>query len=212
MHRFRAVVMQLALVLAVPSAIHAQGQIPSRQANRPQGVEAFLVSCARPCTAMASTVARLGGRVTRRFDNLDAIVVAMPFRRLAELMAAAGPGAVKKDGRVARPRPRVVNLAAAAATANSSVVPAGGATASAAAPATPFNPLGGAGGLHAQGMRGQDVVIAVIDDGIAMDPLVAAIECQSARRMDNTDCRGIGRAAGSRRSLDWRRVFRASRG
>ena len=117
---------------------------------------------------------RLGGQVTRHFDNLDAIAVDVPIERLQELVAAAGPGTVKKDVRVTRPRRRTIDLAtAAAAAARRSAGGTGSSAAAGTPPPAAFDALGGAGDLHAQGMKGQDVVIAVIDDGIAMDPMMS---------------------------------------
>lgn len=134
---------------------------------RRDGREAVIVSCVRPCTALRATAERLGGRVRRRFDHVDAVAVEIPLARLADLVAAAGPGAVRKDARIARPKPRLADLGGAGRGTRAP----GGLPGTAPRRTAPFDPLGGARALHAQGLRGQGTIIAVIDDGIAMDPL-----------------------------------------
>ena len=161
MRREAWLIVAAAVLAAGGTTVQTQRPGPRRESR-----EALLVSCPRPCTALRATAERLGGRVTRRFDNVDAVAVQVPLSGLPALVAAAGPGNVKKDARITRPRRRVLDIAHDRAGR-----PGGGSTAGAARAAR-FDSLGGARALHAQGLRGQGTVIAVIDDGIAMDPLM----------------------------------------
>ena len=161
MRREAWLIVAAAVLAAGGTTVQTQRPGPRRESR-----EALLVSCPRPCTALRATAERLGGRVTRRFDNVDAVAVQEPLSGLPARVAAAGPGNVKKDARITRPRRRVLDIAHDRAGR-----PGGGSTAGAARAAR-FDSLGGARALHAQGLRGQGTVIAVIDDGIAMDPLM----------------------------------------
>lgn len=176
MVRWHVLIPALVLLL-LPVAGQAQSGRSSRPPVRRSGSDSFIVACARPCASISTLVESLGGRVTRRFEHVDGIAAEIPVRRLPELLSAAGRGAVVKDALISRPRPRpveqtavdVASLRQLAATRGSAYSSTGFTGRSAA----PFDALGGAGRLHARGMKGQDVVIAVIDDGIAMDPLTS---------------------------------------
>lgn len=136
--------------------------------------ERLIVSCSRPCADLVTAVQQMGGQVTHRYANIDAVAVNIPQVRLPDLVRAAGPAAISKDVDVARPRPvetattpdGPLGVIDTASAASGGVVPAN---------YDYNNALTGAATLHTQGRIGQGVVIAVIDSGTANSPSIPAL-------------------------------------
>ena len=141
--------------------------------SQPVAAEHYIVTCrGGTCGDVAATVAGLGGAVTQRFQNIDAIAVSVPRGRSSELIQAVGGAAVRKDQIVGKPVPFDVTAAEA---------PVGVLDASqGAGSAEPLNyvynnDLTGASALHATGIAGGGVIVAVIDSGIAAASTVPAL-------------------------------------
>jgi subtilisin family serine protease len=137
--------------------------------------ELLIVTCARPCNDVRTTVRALGGEVTQLYDNLDAIAVSMPAGRVRELAAAFGADALRKDVVVSLPpRADVVELDGVDALESPAEAHARAFLETAPANYSYNNALTGAAALHAAGERGRDVVVAVIDSGVqAASPALA---------------------------------------
>ncbi len=155
----------LALVALWPASTLVHGQQEER----------LIVSCSRPCTDVVTAVQQMGGQVTYRYANIDAVAVNIPQQRLPDLVRAAGPAAISKDVEVARPRPVEVAttpdapldaIDTSSSTGQGVVVPAN---------YEYNNALTGAATLHAQGRTGQGIVVAVIDAGTANSPEIPAL-------------------------------------
>jgi hypothetical protein len=135
----------------------------------------------KPYDAMVATVRSLGGEVTQRYENVDAIAASVPEGRLAELVALVGPGKISKDAMIARPhsvsRPERYRVGGADAVAEAlEARPLLEADLSALPTDYLFNNnLIGAAALHAQGVFGQGVTVAIIDAGTANSPAVPAL-------------------------------------
>ena len=132
-----------------------------------EGDERFLIKCDKPCASVVSTVAALGGTVTQAYENIDAVAVSVPRGRARDLSAAIGEGRLRKDVIVALP-PRA---AVAAGEADGMLdLPADAADdffQDLPANYNYNNGLTGASTLHGAGIRGQNIVVAVIDSGTA---------------------------------------------
>src|SRR5512143_2475668 len=135
----------------------------------------------KPYDAMVATVRSLGGGVTQRYENVDAIAASVPEGRLAELVALVGPGKISKDAMIAHPhgvsRPERYRVGGADAVAEAlEARPLREADLSALPTDYLFNNnLIGAAALHARGVFGQGVTVAIIDTGTANSPAVPAL-------------------------------------
>jgi subtilisin family serine protease len=143
----------LALGLVIP------GTIVLRAANDD---EQWIVSCKRPCAAVAAAVAGSGGSVVQVYDNVDAMAVRVPRGALPALVSLAGAESVTKD--VLIPLPRHSTSAEITGQHSAPFAPAGGLDPELANYNYNLSLTNGAP-LHAAGKRGQDVVVAVIDSG-----------------------------------------------
>jgi hypothetical protein len=131
--------------------------------------EQLIVKCDRPCAGVVTAVGRVGGEVTRTYENINALAVSVPKDRVADLAAAVGAGAVRKDVTVSRPapvEPLEVGVPESAQGLEGQTLT--GFLEAAPANYNYNNALTGASTLHAAGTVGQDVIVAVIDSGIHM--------------------------------------------
>jgi hypothetical protein len=158
----------LLLILAVPGYAPAADD----QAR-------VIVRAAKPYDNLVSAVRSLGGDVSYKYDNVDAIAVSVPRGRLAELTALVGSNAITKDTMVAPPQPvEVANVSSDGDEADPAIK--SGAELEAAVAAAPLdynfnNSLIGATALHAAGHIGTGAIVAVIDTGTANSPVVASL-------------------------------------
>ena len=146
----------------------------------PSSRHGVIIRAAKPYDAIERSVQALGGVVTHRYENIDAVVASIPDERYAEFAASVGSGKAIKDQLVAAPRP--VAGAVHGQRVGRAVVEAIAAQAldAAAIVATPAdyassNTLIGADKLFADGNLGQGVIVAIIDAGTANSPVVAAL-------------------------------------
>lgn len=155
-HRTAALAFALVLALATVSIADSEKQ------------EGLIIRCARPCDAVAQAVAMAGGSLTHRYDNVDAVAVTVPASRVADLSLTLGADAIRKDAIVNLP-PRDVSEGEApedAQVVDPSALP--GLAESLPENYNYNNALTGAASLHAQGLIGAGVVVAVIDSGTAI--------------------------------------------
>jgi subtilisin family serine protease len=136
---------------------------------------------------VAASLERLGGRVKQRYENVEALAADIPAERLTEVLAAVGSARVVKDTLISPPRP--IAGAGGVKTRGLQAPPVRAAQVrSVSAEAFPRitsalpadynfnNGLIGATALHAQGLFGDGVVVAVIDTGVTNQPdLVPAL-------------------------------------
>jgi subtilisin family serine protease len=141
--------------------------------------EKVLIRSAKPYSGLVSRVQSLGGRVTHQYRYLDAVAAEVPRGGLAELRRAVGAAAVTKDEEIAAP------------TGGDTARDKGGYVAEDDAQQIPFddaaaigaeelptlageqpaaylvnNAIANVSPLHAAGITGAGVVVAVIDSGI----------------------------------------------
>lgn len=147
------------LLFLMAGGPHAQGV---------EGDEALLVECTRPCGPVKGAVAAAGGVVTQEYQNVDAVAVRVPKGAVPALVTLAGANNVRKDLEVEQPRPAEM----VSVSDDVQVAALGGAE-----PANYNFNLGftNVAPLHAQGKRGQNVVVAVIDSGTVNHSSIPAL-------------------------------------
>src|SRR3989442_8156702 len=148
------------LLLLMPGSPRLQGA---------EGDEALIVECIRPCHAVTAAVAAAGGVVTQQYQNVDAVAVRVPRGARPALVSVAGASAIRKDVKVAQPRPSEVADVTDQQAVPQALDEAAAAAVSAAQPAN-YNynlTFTNVAPLHAAGKFGQNVVVAVIDTGTA---------------------------------------------
>jgi len=142
-------------------------------------LEPVMIRTPKPYKNLVDAIQARGGKVTYQYKYVNAIAAEISAGELGAIAAMVAPGAVSKDLIVAAPAP------VDAARGRSGLIPTGdesqiiGAavqalTVSELAATAVENPnaylfndvLNGAAALHAQGIAGQGVVVAVIDSGI----------------------------------------------
>lgn len=146
-------------------------------APRARGV---ILRCDKPYSTVELQIAQLGGRVTHRFDNVDALAAVVAEERLVELQALAGVKRLYKDMAVAAPAPvqgvrgvpdRGMGVVTIEALDVADLAPAAlGAMAADPQGYLFNNDLIRASELFAKGVLGEGVIVAVIDSGTANNP------------------------------------------
>ncbi len=128
----------------------------------------LIIRCERPCAAVVAAVAGLGGEVTEKYENIDAVAVKVPTSRVGDLTVTVGADAVRKDVAVALPpRLDLVNAGDPAATSILEENAIGEFVRDLPANYNYNNGLTGAASLHAANNLGQGIIVAVIDSGTA---------------------------------------------
>lgn len=147
--------------------------------SQPQpATERVLIRARRPYTNLINAIQARGGRVTRQFRYVDAIAAEVPRNAVAAVTALAGEEAVSKDLVIPNPAPvdtlrgrNLVRRGNENALAFGSAQLLSGAEIASLASANPNayllnNAIANASPLHAAGIAGQGVIVAVIDSGI----------------------------------------------
>ena len=132
--------------------------------------ENYIVQCDGDCSAIITSVRELGGTVNKQFVNVNALAVTVPVAKLNLLEKVDGIRASTKEQVINRPLPQntlkldralstqVKNIDKSSAVALSNLHPSN----------FLFNAtLTGIESLHANNILGTDVVVAVIDTGVA---------------------------------------------
>jgi serine protease AprX len=171
MFRLRSLaVVLVAIVLGLSVPLPAQVSGPS---------ERVLIRASKPYASLVSRVQSLGGRVTYQYKYIDAIAAELPLAGLTSLRDLIGTAAITKDLEMRLPEQRVDTVAAKALSADAAVPEAVadsidalsdqaiGSLADALPQAYRLNAgIANVAPLHGSGVRGQGVVVAVIDSGI----------------------------------------------
>jgi subtilisin family serine protease len=135
----------------------------------------FIVECVTDCSAVAAQVSQLGGQVTERFNNVAAIAVSVPAGKAAAVRGIAGVASVAKDATLSAPRPARTTAIPRAESGEVRVLPSQELSAFVAKRPANYNfnnLLTGADALHAEGILGEGVVVAVIDSGTANNRII----------------------------------------
>lgn len=140
----------------------------------PAGAASFIIRCDGDCATAAAAIREIpGARIEHAFVNVDALIVEVPAAAAASLPTRPGVAQIDEDVMHLSSDPsdeQPVGPAAGAQVLSPAQVVSLAATLPAGAD---YNaPLTGARSLHAQGRLGGDVVVAVIDSGVANDPAV----------------------------------------
>jgi subtilisin family serine protease len=153
------------------------------QNNRKRGI---IVRATRPYDSVKNAIRGLGGEIIYEYENLDAIAVTVPEDKLLSLSALVGASVLYKDVSIRAPEPpRIPGGVPAKGITLLKLTPQGttqlngddlaalGATLG--TNTTYNNPFTGAAQLHANGIRGKGVVVAVMDSGVANSPKVVSL-------------------------------------
>jgi serine protease AprX len=161
-------------------AVIPPGDTVGSPTNDP-GFASVLIRSPRPYEGLVARIEMLGGHVTRQFRHLDAVAARLPSAALGTLGVYVGPAAISKDAPVRLPdrvddlRGREVPLARTGDEARIAIDASqaiGGAAELADLAVTQPDSylingaLMGLSGLHASGLTGDGVIVAVIDSGL----------------------------------------------
>lgn len=181
-HRFGIIAAVLLLLLSCggagsPEVTRVAADAPSRTDDVSQQV---IIECVDTCEAAVAQVQAAGGAVNRNFTHIDAIAATIPTSAFLTLQQSAAVAGIGKDSLMSIPRlygiknksfdtvldPKEV---LSVQTSPARVTVAGP---SDVRPASygPDNSLIGASDLQANGITGNDIVVAIIDSGTANNP------------------------------------------
>ncbi|MDH4275521.1 MAG: S8 family serine peptidase, partial [Gammaproteobacteria bacterium] len=166
--KFAALAMVGSGLLTSCNALDATTAVVGRKSNAGvNGGERVILQCRTDCSELATAITAQGGRVVYRFQNVAALTAEIPPGASGKILSLPAVKASAKDYLLTVPpaqrdarresgatveRKRSANLIVRA-TANN------------------YNTLGtGIEQLHTQGYTGKDVIVAVIDSGIANNP------------------------------------------
>jgi hypothetical protein len=173
-------------------------------------LESVMVRCSTSCEVLASSILAFGGKVTFRYENVAALAATLPSDRLPDLLEIAGERAVWKD-RLA-PVPAADNDGSGgrdgrgASSASLDGFEAASLDDENLMQVADYHPdsfafendLTGAAALHASGVKGTGVIVAVIDSGTANWSGVTALKESVAGGESLVDDLGPGKSATSR--------------
>lgn len=159
----------VALWAAVPSA--ERGDDPA----------AVIIQCASSCEQTAAAIRAVGGNVTNRYENIQAIAATVPAERLADLATASAR--ISRDYVASVPRSSHeagpagdVGLATSLGEFEATSLTAEHVAQMKDLALNGLNldaTTTGAGVIHAAGNRGEGIIVAVIDSGSANTPVEA---------------------------------------
>jgi subtilisin family serine protease len=160
-------------IVAVTAAL-----VLTSSAQSGKQIERLIVRAAKPYDALEARIKSIGGTVTGRYTYIDALAVEVPVNAVGALRSIAGNDALLKDAQV--PAPAAAQpiqagrsgidaaVAAASRLLSERVQGVAGPAMSSVTPNAYLvnNAILGAAPLHAAGVAGQGVIVAVIDSGI----------------------------------------------
>lgn len=147
--------------------------VPAAPAGAQGAVKDFLIECNPNCNSVANAIRQIpGARINYIFQNVPGIAATLPVSAAASLQNRTDIVEVAKDIQIASPRPLLDQPLAAdgvQALTSAEVV-----NVSVTAPSNYNlnNALNGSAPLHAQGILGTDVLVAIVDSGTANNPTV----------------------------------------
>lgn len=193
---FRVALLALSLLLLLGVPLLVQGPPSLAGTRRPPGgdpgpgkpgtpppppvMESVLVTTPKPYTAVVAEIERQGGVVTQQYKYFDGVAARMPRGAMAAILALTGPESIKKDLVIEAPDPRDLGLTRAGAPAQIDdgrsviadavdLLAAPDLQAFAAAQPEGYiinDAVSHASNLHAEGITGSGVIVALIDSGI----------------------------------------------
>lgn len=124
---------------------------------------------------LTDTIEKLGGVVTKTYENVNAVAVSIPRGLRAEVEALAGVEAIVRDEWVPAPRPiEAASIGHDGGSISPRIVTGEELAETRRAHPENYsfsNVLTGASTLHAQGFEGDGVIVAVIDTGVTNEPV-----------------------------------------
>ena len=166
-------VVSLALLVFIGSQFFSVAYARNASDVQNQSIASLVLRCANLCDAVASQVESLGGKVSLRYANVNALAIKMPSALADRVATIAGVSAVGKDRRITIPYPFApFNIHQSTEVEGVVITPAELDALLKSSPANYSfnNSMTGASTLHQQGHLGEGVVVAVIDSGIANNP------------------------------------------
>lgn len=169
---------RFALILAVVSSIAVTSCQDSTNPQDPQSTDRALISpqkkqlivqCNSDCTSVADFITGVGGEVTTRYNNVQALAVTLPASQLAALERRSDVRAISKDVTTKIPKPiSPMHIAANDVQVITSI----GEDLSKVISALPANydfnhALTGVEALHKANHFGEGIVVGLIDTGCA---------------------------------------------
>jgi hypothetical protein len=152
---------RILVIICVAVATSAWGVgFSQRTSTKKKGV---IVRAAKPYDNVKNIIRSLGGDVTYEYENVDAIAAHVPEDKVASVIALMGPLGVYKDMSSLTPEPLVAPGGRTLSKGASVGVSARGSV------ALSGNDIAQIGSLseHRDGNRGQNVIVAVMDSGVA---------------------------------------------
>jgi len=141
---------------------------------------AVIINCDNSCDYVSQHIQLSGGRVRQRYRNVPALSAEIDPNTLASLSALVGKSAILRDRILANPRPAERYALSPAQSRDANLIDLNRFNTLGASNVTPTNfsynnVLTGAATAHQNGIRGQDVIVAVIDSGVANNPEVVPV-------------------------------------
>ena len=132
--------------------------------------ESFLIECSVSCAETQRDIARLGGKITIRYQNIPALAVSLPENTATKAERLASVKMMTKDLLVNNPRPVTREKIDHNTPTQIDKGKVQGLTDATIRQPTNYllnSALTGAGTLHEAGELGADVIVAIIDSGVA---------------------------------------------
>jgi hypothetical protein len=123
----------------------------------------LIVRTAKPYDNVRNIIRGLGGAVTHEYENIDAVAAHVPEDKISSVVALLGSNTVYKDLSASAPTP----AAGSVGVALSRPAPVGLSARSAQQLSSDDLARMGAVAEHREGNRGQRIIVAVIDSGVA---------------------------------------------
>lgn len=138
-----------------------------------RGSVSYIVQCETTCDAVATQVERAGGTVVRRFSNIAAMTVNLPAGTASTLADIPGVKGASKNSKLSLPSPSQLLKSAKTAKLGKALRPLALKPAKSGSVGRRPNDFGSnnilinASAIQETGQLGDDVVVAVIDSGVA---------------------------------------------
>jgi subtilisin family serine protease len=165
-------IVALACVLVVATSFSATA---ANRVLHTTDTESLVLRCINQCDQVANEVESLGGTVTVRFINVNALAIQVASDVIDQVAAIKGISKVAKDRQVPLPRPITPMSLGQKANVNLQALSKADLTDLLNTQPANYNfnnQLTGATALHQAGLLGEDVVVAVIDTGVANNDLI----------------------------------------
>ena len=150
-------------------AVMLVGLAPS-PAMQAAETERVIIQCEGPCGPVVAAIEAMGGEITYRYANVDALAATILKTRRPQLLALGGIKGIRQDLLITLPNPKVTEVLP---VPDAQMIT--GAALDALVAELPDNysfnnGLTGAGALHRAGETGDGVIVAVIDSGVVNLP------------------------------------------